>query len=87
MLLRPNGVVVTDWGKASCRCQVRIEKMNESEPSDDASLKRHLALPLSGWILRDSALDTAAPTIDPKFLFLINALNHFWRKNHDYPHR
>ncbi len=39
MLLRSKGVVVSDRGKGiGKRCQVSIEKMSESEPSDDASL-------------------------------------------------
>ena len=33
MLLRSKGVVVSDWGKGITRCQVRMEKMSESEPS------------------------------------------------------
>jgi hypothetical protein len=38
VLLRSKGVVVSDWRKGIARCQVRIEKMSESEPVDDASL-------------------------------------------------
>ena len=39
MLLRSKGVVVSDRGKGiGKRCQVRIEEMSESKPSDDASL-------------------------------------------------
>ncbi len=39
MLLRLKGVVVSDRGKRHRqRCQVRIEEMSESKPSDDASL-------------------------------------------------
>jgi hypothetical protein len=38
VLLRSKGVVVSDRGKGIARCQVRIEKMSESEPSEDASL-------------------------------------------------
>jgi hypothetical protein len=39
VLLRPKGVVVSDRGKVIPRgWQVRIEKMSESKPSDDASL-------------------------------------------------
>ena len=39
VLLRSKGVVVSDRGKASREgCQVSIEKMSESKPSDDASL-------------------------------------------------
>jgi len=39
MLLRPKGAVVSDRGKGVREgCQVRIEKMSASEPSDDASL-------------------------------------------------
>src|SRR5215472_11372320 len=33
VLLRSKDVVVSDWGKGITRCQVRIEKMSESEPS------------------------------------------------------
>lgn len=33
VLLRSKGVVVSDWGNGIARCQVRIEKMSESEPS------------------------------------------------------
>jgi hypothetical protein len=39
VLLRSKGVVVSDCGKVTRRgWQVRIEKMSESKPSDDASL-------------------------------------------------
>ena len=39
MLLRSIGVVVSDRGKGiGKRCQVSIEEMSESKPSDDASL-------------------------------------------------
>ena len=39
MLLRSKGVVVSDRGKGiGKRCQVSIEEMSESKPSDDASL-------------------------------------------------
>ena len=39
MLLRSKGVVVSDRGKGiDKRCQVSIEEMSESKPSDDASL-------------------------------------------------
>lgn len=39
VLLRPKGVVVSDRGKVIRKgWQVGIEKMSESEPSDDASL-------------------------------------------------
>ena len=38
MLLRSKGVVVNDRGKGIRKgCQVSIEKMSESKPSDDAS--------------------------------------------------
>jgi hypothetical protein len=33
VLLRSKDVVVSDWRKGIARCQVRIEKMSESEPS------------------------------------------------------
>jgi len=33
VLLRSKGVVVSNWGKGITRCQVRMEKMSESEPS------------------------------------------------------
>jgi hypothetical protein len=39
VLLRSKGAVVSDCGKVTRRgWQVRIEKMSESKPSDDASL-------------------------------------------------
>jgi hypothetical protein len=39
VLLRSKGVVVSDRGKGIAeRCQVSIEEMSESKPSDDASL-------------------------------------------------
>jgi hypothetical protein len=39
VLLRSKGVVVSDRGKVILQgWQVRIEKMSESKPSDDASL-------------------------------------------------
>ncbi len=38
VLLRPKDVVVSDREKSLIRWQVCIEKMSESEPSDDASL-------------------------------------------------
>jgi len=40
VLLRSKGVVVSDRGKKASaeRCQVSIEEMSESKPSDDASL-------------------------------------------------
>jgi hypothetical protein len=39
VLLRSKGVVVSDRGKGiGKRCQVSIEEMSESKPSDDASL-------------------------------------------------
>jgi hypothetical protein len=39
VLLRSKGAVVSDRGKVTRRgWQVRIEKMSESKPSDDASL-------------------------------------------------
>ncbi|MGF6641340.1 hypothetical protein OKW39_008557 [Paraburkholderia sp. MM6662-R1] len=40
VLLRPKGAVVSDRGKVTRRgWQVRVEKMSESKPSDDASLE------------------------------------------------
>ena len=39
MLLRSKGVVVSDRGKGiGKRCQVSIEEMSESKPTDEASL-------------------------------------------------
>jgi hypothetical protein len=39
VLLRSKGAVVSDRGKGiGKRCQVSIEEMSESKPSDDASL-------------------------------------------------
>jgi hypothetical protein len=39
VLLRSKGVVVSDRGKGIGKgCQVSIEEMSESKPSDDASL-------------------------------------------------